>query len=71
MPEIVEDGVTGTLVFDVAEMAWAISDANRISPETARRVAEEKFSSKAMADGYESLYRAIASEADKVNKFVA
>jgi glycosyltransferase involved in cell wall biosynthesis len=71
LPEIVEDGVTGILVFDVAEMAWAISDANRISPETARRAAEEKFSSKAMTDGYESLYRAIASEADKVKKLVA
>jgi len=71
VPEIVEDGVTGILVADVAGMARPIGDANRISPEIARRVAEARFSSKAMADGYERLYRAIASEADKVKGFVA
>jgi glycosyltransferase involved in cell wall biosynthesis len=56
LPEIVEDGLTGILVRDVQQMSDAISDSEKLSPKVARGVAEERFSSRAMANGYEELY---------------
>jgi glycosyltransferase involved in cell wall biosynthesis len=63
LPEIVEDGVTGLLVRDVPEMATAIATAGSLSPIIARRIAEERFSSRTMAEGYEHLYREITGAA--------
>ena len=62
LPEIVEQGVTGLFVNDVAEMASAIDDAASISPERSRGIAEERFSSQTMADVYERIYREVTSE---------
>jgi glycosyltransferase involved in cell wall biosynthesis len=71
VPEIVEEGVTGLLVSDVDEMARAIGDASRFSPVAVRGMAEERFSSKSMADGYERLYLEIANRAVKSTKLAA
>jgi glycosyltransferase involved in cell wall biosynthesis len=70
LPEIVEDGVIGILVSDVDEMAQAIAETG-LSPEVARKVAEGKFSSKTMADGYERLYSGIVNEAVPSTKSAA
>ncbi len=59
LPEIVESGLTGYLVKDIREMADAIVDVNRLWPDDARRVAEERFSAVAMAKGYERTYGAM------------
>ena len=59
LPEIVENGVTGIFVSDVPRMASAIVEAASLSPAAARRMAEERFSSMTMAEGYESLYSEI------------
>jgi glycosyltransferase involved in cell wall biosynthesis len=56
LPEIVEDGLTGVLVKDVDGMAAAISASGELSADVARAVAQERFSSRTMADGYERLY---------------
>lgn len=60
--EIVRNNVSGYLVTDVAQMAHAISDLDRLWPEDARAIAEENFSARTMTDGYETLYRRLVSE---------
>ncbi|MGG5822597.1 glycosyltransferase [Falsiroseomonas sp. HW251] len=60
LPEIVEDGVTGFLVRDVAEMAEAMRAAARLDPEACRAAARARFSDRVMAGRYLSLYRRLA-----------
>jgi len=57
VPEVVEEGRTGFLVRDVAEMASAIGRAGEIDPEVCRRVAGERFSLERMVGGYVGLYQ--------------
>jgi glycosyltransferase involved in cell wall biosynthesis len=59
-PEIVEPGVTGFLVDDVAEMAARIPDAARLDRSACRARALERWSATRMAADYERLYAAIA-----------
>lgn len=59
LPEIVEDGVTGVFVTDVDAMAKAIGKVKKLSPEIARRRADERFSSRTLAEGYERLYQTV------------
>ncbi len=56
LPEIVEHGVTGFLVRDVAEMASAIRQAPAIDPEHCRRTARTRFSLNLMSEAYLRLY---------------
>lgn len=57
LAEIVEHGVTGFLVRDVAEMAAAMAEAGRIDPEACRAAARQRFSEAAMVQSYLDLYR--------------
>jgi glycosyltransferase involved in cell wall biosynthesis len=59
LTEIVEDGVTGFLVDDVAEMAEAIRNVDRISHEACRDAAEQRFSRDRMVRHYFDLYSAL------------
>jgi glycosyltransferase involved in cell wall biosynthesis len=59
LPEIVEHGVTGFLVRDVAEMAEAIRAVPGIDAEACRAAARRRFSAEAMVEGYLALYRRI------------
>jgi glycosyltransferase involved in cell wall biosynthesis len=52
VPEIVEDGVTGFVVDDVAAMAAAIARLADIDRRACRREAEERFTVERMADDY-------------------
>ncbi len=61
LAEIVEHGVTGFLVRDVAEMAEAIRAAPSIDPEACREAARRRFSAEAMVARYLDLYRRIAA----------
>ncbi|MGG5807704.1 glycosyltransferase [Falsiroseomonas sp. CW058] len=63
LPEIVEDGVTGFLVRDVAEMAAAIREAPRLDPEACREAARRRFSAERMVAHYLDLYRALIARA--------
>ena len=60
IPDIVEDGVTGFLVRDVAEMANAIATCDAIDPARCRAAASERFSVKRMAEQYLDLYQRLA-----------
>lgn len=55
-PELIVDGKTGFLVKDVTEMSERIKDISQIDREECRKHAEEKFSAKAMVDGYLKVY---------------
>lgn len=54
--EVVRDGVTGYLVKDAKEICIAMKHVDELDRKECRRNAEERFSSKAMADKYEKLY---------------
>ncbi len=67
LPEIVEDGVTGFLVDNVAEMADAIARVDTLSREACRRAAEERFSRDRMTANYLNLYTRILTERSVVH----
>jgi glycosyltransferase involved in cell wall biosynthesis len=60
-PEVVEDGVTGFLVNDVAGAAAAITRLTDLDRGAIRRRFEKRFSAEAMAKGYLGLYAQIAA----------
>lgn len=59
-PEIVEEGVTGYLVRDVAEMAERIRQVDRIDRKRCRERARERWSTLRMAREYAELYESLA-----------
>jgi glycosyltransferase involved in cell wall biosynthesis len=61
VPEIVENGRTGFLVHDVAEMAEAMSAVERIDPQLCRTIARRRFSCEAMLARYIERYWSIVS----------
>lgn len=69
--EIVRSEVSGYLVRDVSQMAHAIADLDRLWPEDARATAEENFSARTMADGYEAMYERIVSESREESRLAA
>ncbi len=62
LPEVIEQGRTGFTVPTLDALDTAIRDAGEISPEECRHRVQTKFSSKAMADGYEKLYARLIGE---------
>jgi glycosyltransferase involved in cell wall biosynthesis len=60
LPEIVSDGRAGFLVSSIDEMARAIEHVSRLSSATARKEAQQKFSSGQMIACYLNLYRNLA-----------
>lgn len=60
LADVVEDGITGFLVRDVAEMAAAIHACGRIDPEACRAAARTRFSADAMVARYLDLYAELA-----------
>jgi glycosyltransferase involved in cell wall biosynthesis len=62
LPEVVQHGHTGFTVRSLDDMVAAIRDVGDIWPDECRHRVETRFSSKAMADGYERLYRRVIEE---------
>lgn len=60
LPEIVEDGVTGLIVDDVAGMADAIGRVDAIDPAACRAAAEARFPLSRTTDAYLALYEKLA-----------
>ena len=60
LPDIVEDGVTGWLVDDVAGMADAIRRVDAIHPAACRAAALARFSQTRMIEDYMQLYHRLA-----------
>jgi glycosyltransferase involved in cell wall biosynthesis len=56
VPEVLEDGVTGVVVDDVAAFAGALERAIELSPTDCRRSAEQRFDLSVMAAGYERIF---------------
>ncbi len=65
-PEIVADDETGFIVDTVEEMASALGDVDRISPEKCRERVEQHFSASRMAQEYEELYRRVLTSAKEL-----
>jgi glycosyltransferase involved in cell wall biosynthesis len=63
LPEIVEEGRTGVLFEWDHDLPDAIRAADRISRETCRAAAVERFDAATMVSRYLALYRAVAREA--------
>ncbi len=61
LPDIVEHGVTGWLVDDVAGMAEAIRRVDAIDPAACRAAALARFSQTRMIEDYMQLYRQLAA----------
>jgi glycosyltransferase involved in cell wall biosynthesis len=59
VPEVVEDGVTGYIVRDVAEMAQRIRELDRFDRARCRARAMDRWSSMRMAREHEALYERI------------
>lgn len=66
LPEIIEDGVTGFLVNDREQMAEAIRNVHTLSSGACRKAAEERFSSRRMAERYFTLYHALGQRESDV-----
>jgi glycosyltransferase involved in cell wall biosynthesis len=56
MPEVVDEGVTGFLVPDVAAAAAAVEPAEALDRKEVRRVAERRFAAERMVSDYLALY---------------
>lgn len=61
LPEVVEDGVTGLIVGDVAGMAEAIGRIGSIDPAACRRAACARFAVARTTAAYLDLYRKLAA----------
>ncbi|RYG39899.1 MAG: glycosyltransferase, partial [Chitinophagaceae bacterium] len=56
VPEVVEDGVTGFQCNNTDEIAQKVQEITRIDRRTVRKVAEQRFSDKAIVSHYLALY---------------
>jgi glycosyltransferase involved in cell wall biosynthesis len=68
LPEVVQHGVTGFLVDDVADAVQALHKLDEISSESCARYARERFSAGAMADAYARIYAGLMRQAELVLK---
>ncbi len=59
VPEIVDDGRTGWVVDEIAELPAAIERAGELDPADCRASARARFDLPVMGRGYESVYRAL------------
>jgi glycosyltransferase involved in cell wall biosynthesis len=62
VPEIIEDGVTGYIVEDEKGAVAAVERARRLDRARIRRVFEQRFTARRMAEDYLSVYRSLARE---------
>jgi len=63
VPEVVVDGVTGFVCDSMHDMVEAVGRIGTIDRRACRAHVEEHFSASAMADGYERVYRMLATGA--------
>ncbi len=62
VPEVIEDGVTGYIVEDVAEAVAAMSRLDRLDRGRIRAEFRRRFSARRMADGYVALYQKLLDQ---------
>jgi glycosyltransferase involved in cell wall biosynthesis len=61
VPEIIEHGVNGLIVNDMAEAIAAVPKAARMSRATVRRSFERRFTAQRMAEDYLAVYRGLVA----------
>ncbi|HWK64052.1 MAG TPA: glycosyltransferase family 4 protein [Rhizobiaceae bacterium] len=59
VPEVIDDGVTGFVVHDIAEAVSAARKVNTLDRATVRATFEKRFTVERMADDYLSIYRSL------------
>ncbi len=59
VPEVVQEGVTGFIVGDIAEAVGAVARLPVVDRVGVRAVCEARFGSNVIVDGYEQLYREV------------
>ena len=59
MPELIVEGLSGSLVHDVAGAVTAVAKTARLDRGACRDYARAKFSAEAMVRGYEAVYRQV------------
>jgi glycosyltransferase involved in cell wall biosynthesis len=69
-PEVIEDGVTGYLVHDAAEMAERIRQLDRIDRTRCRARAQERWSVTRMAKDYADVYAQLAQRSARATRVV-
>jgi glycosyltransferase involved in cell wall biosynthesis len=57
VPEVIDDGITGFIVEDEAQAVAAIRRLHNLDRARIRRVFEERFTARRMADNYLNIYR--------------
>ncbi len=60
--EVIQQGTTGYVVSDIAEMSSALAQLSAIKPRACRAYAQEHFSAQQMLSGYEALYERIRTQ---------
>jgi glycosyltransferase involved in cell wall biosynthesis len=66
VPEIVEHGVTGFIVDDMAQAVEAASHAAELSRFRIREEFERRFTARRMAQDYLALYESVQARAQRV-----
>lgn len=61
LPEVIEHGITGYIIDDIAEMAATMGNCKNISSKECRRIAVNRFRRQGMAADYLALYRKLVS----------
>jgi glycosyltransferase involved in cell wall biosynthesis len=62
VPEVIDDGVSGVVVGSVPEAVQAFPELMSLDRKAVRRVFEERFTVKRMAEDYVSIYRALLAK---------
>jgi glycosyltransferase involved in cell wall biosynthesis len=70
VPEIVDDGITGFIVDTEAEAAEAATRLGQLERSRVRRVFEERFTARRMAEDYLNVYRRLIAREQPLRKAV-
>jgi glycosyltransferase involved in cell wall biosynthesis len=60
VPEVIDDGVSGFVVHDIAEAVAAVRKISTLGRATVRATFEKRFTIERMADDYVSIYRSLS-----------
>jgi glycosyltransferase involved in cell wall biosynthesis len=67
VPEVIDDGTTGYVVESIAQAVVAVGRVESLDRRTCRRVFEERFDAVRMTRDYLNVYRALQSDARRLN----
>jgi glycosyltransferase involved in cell wall biosynthesis len=68
VPELLEDGKTGFLDYDIGVLASKVKDIHQISRKSCREWVEKKFSLQRMTEDYIDVYRHVAAKRARSNR---